>query len=431
MVTCGNEAVLLGRATEPLLEFAVGELNDAVAPGADEMVVVILAAHPVAELAGVVGNRVDDSPLVEQSERPVDGGEPDAAAFRAHAGVQALGRDVVALSGELGDDRDALGGRAEAVPLEQPLGRLSWARLHRSLLEAILLEAIMRTVLILTAAGAALAVAVVGCGGSTDGSTGEPPAAEEQLAVIAGFYPLAYAAELIGGDIVSVENLTPPGVEPHDLELSARDVERVRAADLVVYLGQGFQPALEDAVEGAGGRALDLLEGLPLEGQDPHVWLDPSLYAKIVGRLGEELGRTAAADALVDDLVGLDQELEQGLANCERRVIVTGHEAFTYLAARYGLEQIAVTGLSPEAEPSPRDLQGVVEAVRESGATTVFAETLVSPELAETIAREAGAEVAVLNPLEGVTEDERKAGADYFSVMRENLAVLREALECR
>ena len=138
MVTCGNEAVLLGRATEPLLEFAVGELDDAVTTGADEMVVVILAAHPVAELAGVVGDRVDDSPLVEQSERPVDGGEPDAAAFSAHAGVQALGRDVVALSGELGDDRDALGGGAQAVTLQQPLGCLACRALLRSHADAIL-----------------------------------------------------------------------------------------------------------------------------------------------------------------------------------------------------------------------------------------------------------------------------------------------------
>jgi zinc transport system substrate-binding protein len=111
-------------------------------------------------------------------------------------------------------------------------------------------------------------------------------------------------------------------------------------------------------------------------------------------------------------------------------VLVTSHEAFGYLADRYGLEQIGVTGISPESEPSPGDLERVIDAVRESGATTVFTETLLSPELAETVAREAGADIAVLNPLEGLTQDESEAGEDYFSVMRDNLAVLRDGPGC-
>jgi zinc transport system substrate-binding protein len=320
----------------------------------------------------------------------------------------------------------------------------------------------MRTVLILTIASLALALAAAGCGGSGDAAGDSPGAsadgsaetiaAGQQLDVVAGFYPLAYATEVIGGDSVSVENLTPPGVEPHDLELSARDVERVQAAGLVLYLGESFQPALEDAATGASGQAVDLLEGLELRegaggeegdehegdehegeelGADPHVWLDPTLYASIAERIGELLGRQEQAAELAAELAGLDQELAAGLADCERRVLVTSHAAFGYLAARYGLEQLSVTGLSPEAEPSPSDLENVVAAVRESGATTVFAETLVSPELAETVAREAGAEIAVLNPLEGLTEEEQEAGADYFSVMRDNLAALRSGLGCR
>ena len=125
-------------------------------------------------------------------------------------------------------------------------------------------------------------------------------------------------------------------------------------------------------------------------GLDPHVWLDPLLYAKMVNRLAEELGRGAAAQALGDELAALDQEFEQALADCDRRVLVTSHEAFGYLADRYGLEQIGVTGISPEAEPSPGDLERVIDAVRESGATTVFTETLLSPELAETVAGRRG-----------------------------------------
>jgi zinc transport system substrate-binding protein len=127
----------------------------------------------------------------------------------------------------------------------------------------------------------------------------------------------------------------------------------------------------------------------------------------------------------------LNADYRAGLAHCERREIVTSHEAFGYLADRYGLKQIAITGISPEAEPTPRALEDVIEQVRESGATTIFFETLLSPRIAETVARETGARTAVLNPIEGLTEDELARGQNYFSVMRENLATLRKALGCR
>jgi zinc transport system substrate-binding protein len=270
--------------------------------------------------------------------------------------------------------------------------------------------------------------AVAGCGGGGEGSEA---AADGRLRVAAGFYPLAFAAEEIGRHGVDVENLTPPGVEPHDLELSARDVERIQSADLVLYLGSGFQPAVEDAALRSTG-PVDLLDTLDLiEGGDPHVWLDPVRYAEIAARLGRMLQAEEAAAGFSARLAELDRELEEGLADCERRTIVTSHEAFGYLADRYGLEQIGVTGIEPEAEPAPQDLADVVDAVRETGATTVFVETLVSPEIAETVAREAGATVAILDPLEGLSEGALAEGSDYFSVMRENLAALREALGCR
>ena len=276
----------------------------------------------------------------------------------------------------------------------------------------------------------AFAFAGGGCGGGSQAA--EPGGGDASLEVVASFYPLAYAIERVGGTRVRVTNLTPPGAEPHDIELSVRDVERVRAADLVVYLGSGFQPQLERAVGDGEGRALDLLAGLDLlPGGDPHVWLDPLRYTEIVDRLGRELGAETAARALTTRLRGLDGELEQGLAECERREIVTSHAAFGYLAERYGLVQIAITGIAPEAEPTARDLERVVELVRDRGATTIFFETLVSPRLAETVARETGANTAVLNPIEGLTEEEVERGEDYFSVMRANLAALRKGLGCR
>lgn len=258
--------------------------------------------------------------------------------------------------------------------------------------------------------------------------------------VVAAFYPLAWATEEIAGDTVDVRNLTPAGAEPHDLELSPRDVEDIRNADLVVYLGEGFQPALEDALENRSGPSLDLLQGEELasapKGEeelavDPHVWLDPSRFAAMVVAIGAQLDRTDGAGRLERRLLRLDEEFRSGLERCARREIVTSHAAFGYLARRYGLQQIALTGVSPEAEPTPRDLEGLVEEVERSGATTVFFETLVSPELARTVAREAGVETAVLDPLEGLTEDELASGEDYVSVMRRNLGTLRDALGCR
>jgi zinc transport system substrate-binding protein len=269
-----------------------------------------------------------------------------------------------------------------------------------------------------------LVFCAVGCGGSA-GS----PATET---VVASFYPLAYAAEKVGGGRANVSNLTPAGAEPHDLEVSPQDVAAIREADLVLLLGRDFQPQLEDAA-GSGKKVLRLLDtpGLDLHPDgDPHVWLDPTRYARIVGRIGRVMHEPAATARLQARLRGLDGEYRTGLAHCERREIVTSHEAFGYLAERYGLEQVAITGLSPEVEPEPAKLQHVVELVRERGVTTIYFETLVSPRIAETVASETGAKTAVLNPIEGLTKNEASQGEDYFSLMRKDLRTLREGLGC-
>jgi zinc transport system substrate-binding protein len=314
----------------------------------------------------------------------------------------------------------------------------------------------MRRLTSLLVAAFVLSSFVLGCG---DDSEAEGSGRRD---VVAAFYPLAFAAEQVGGGSVRVTNLTPPGAEPHDVELSVRDVERVREADLVLYLGSGFQPALEDAAAEAEGTALDLLSGLSLrrgeshgeehgqehgeeheegheeheeggeeETVDPHVWLDPVRFAAVVRRIGGELDRTDEAEDLARRLEALDRAYERGLARCARRELVTSHAAFGYLAERYDVEQIPIAGISPEAEPSPRELEHVVETVRDHGARVVFFETLLSPRLAETVAREAGVTTDVLNPIEGLTEDELERGEDYFSVMRTNLTAIRRALECR
>ena len=277
---------------------------------------------------------------------------------------------------------------------------------------------ITRIVLILLLAGGLAA-----CGGDPD----EPGATH----VVAGFYPLAFAAEQIRGVDVEVTNLTPAGAEPHDLELTPRELEEILGAELVLYVGEGFQPAVEEAVESGDVPALDVLEGLELRDGDPHVWLDPALFAQVVDRIALELGDGTGGRLLATRLNDLDEAYEAGLADCDRRELVTTHDAFGYLAARYDLEVIPITGLAPEAEPSPQDLEAVAELVEERGVTTVFTETLLSPELGETVAREAGATTATLSPLEGLTEDEIEQGEDYFSVMEANLEALRSGLGCR
>jgi zinc transport system substrate-binding protein len=266
------------------------------------------------------------------------------------------------------------------------------------------------------------ALVAVGCGASDEQAPHVP------REVVASLYPLAWATERVEADVFDdVVNLTPPGVEPHDIELSPSDVETIRDAELVVYVGGGFQPALEDAVESRGGRSLDLLE----PGEDPHIWLDPLRFAQAVERIAKAVGGAGSAYDEVGELKALHGEYRRGLARCDRRVLVTTHAAFGHLAARYGLSQLSLAGRSPEAEPSPRELEDLIDEVRDSGATTVFTEPLVSDEVARTVAREAGVEVATLDPLEGLGQERLDAGEDYLSVMRANLAALRGALGCR
>ena len=268
--------------------------------------------------------------------------------------------------------------------------------------------------------------------------------------MVASFYPLAEAAEQVGGDHVQVTNLTAPGVEPHDLELKPSQLEAISTADVILYLGGGFQPAVEDAIRDAKGQTVDVsaaLRTLPVPGgesepsltADPHVWLDPVLYGQVVQRVEEALAAASPQNASAfaenaatfgSKLGSLDAEYRTGLAHCARNVIVTSHAAFGYLSRRYGLQQEPISGLSPDAEPTPQHLADLKALVERDGVTTIFTEELVSPKVAQTLADETGATTAVLNPLESLTPDEMSAGDDYLSVMRGNLAELRTALGC-
>ena len=414
----GHEAVRLGDALEPGAQLAVLQLDDLVAVRADEMVMMAFAAPAVAKLARVVREGVDDAFVREQSQRAVDGREPEPLSPAAQALVELLRGDVVSLAHQLGEDGHALARRPDADALEHAHGLNLLAAGHGAMLAAL------KTRIVLTCA---VLVAAAGCGGGSDSSNGG-------LDVVAGFYPLAFVAKEVGGSRVDVTNLTPAGAEPHDLELTPGEVADIEDADLVLFLGEGFQPALQEAVEMADVKAIDALQGLELEndqgGVDPHVWLDPIRFAHVVERIGAELGGEAPARQLASRLHALDGEYRKGLAHCERREVVTTHDAFGYLAERYGLEVIPIAGLSPEAEPSPQDLEAIANLVEERGVTTVYTEPLLAPEIGETVAREAGVQTAVLDPLEGLTEEQLDRGENYFTVMRANLDALREGLGC-
>jgi zinc transport system substrate-binding protein len=256
-----------------------------------------------------------------------------------------------------------------------------------------------------------------------------------RVEVVAGFYPLAEAAARVGGDAVEVTNLTPAGVEPHDLELTPKQVDRILDADLVLYAGKGFQPAVAKAAARSDGTRVDLLG----DRTDPHFWLDPTQLAAAVERIERALAEADPphrqtygdnASTYTAELHALDAELAAGLARCERTELVTTHAAFSYLADRYHLTQIAIAAASPEAEPSAARLAELSDMIRAHRVTTVFSESLVSPRVAQALAREAGVTTGVLDPIEGLTKDEVRAGDDYATVMRRNLAALRTALGC-
>ncbi len=291
-----------------------------------------------------------------------------------------------------------------------------------------------------------LAIGLTACGAGKD--------SDSRLDIVAGFYPLAYISEQVGGEFVEVTTLAASNTEPHDLELTPKQRTRVADADLVVYL-KGFQPAFDDAVSDHNrDRGFDaagvepLLDGYtPIDGEqehetleedgkgkDPHVWLNPIRLANLVQGLAKRFTEiqpshgeafNIAAAKLRGRLQALDTEIDAALANCQSRTIVVSHNAFGYFAERYDLRQVAISGLSPEQEPSPERLAEVSRIAERNHVDTVFFESVVSPKVAETIAAEIGAKTAKLDPIET-----KPNSGDYFDQMRANTQALRTALKC-
>ncbi|MFB8214933.1 metal ABC transporter substrate-binding protein [Streptomyces anulatus] len=305
---------------------------------------------------------------------------------------------------------------------------------------------------------------------AADGGNGD------KLKVTASFYPMQFLTERIGGEHVAVTSLTKPGVEPHDLELTPRQIGSISESDYVLYL-KGIQPAVDDAIKQSGVKntvdaaTLTTLENHGSEvsghdhghegegehgheeeaheehsegdghnhgeegGADPHIWLDPVKYAEVAKGVGKSLEKAdpdhAAdykknTDALVAELGELNTAYETGLKNTSTKTFITTHSAFGYLAERYGLTQQGIAGIDPEAEPSPARIQEIHTIAEKEKATTVFFETLASDRTAKTLAKDTGLKTGVLDPLEGITD--KSQGADYIEVMESNLAALQKAL---
>lgn len=288
---------------------------------------------------------------------------------------------------------------------------------------------------------------------------------ENAVRVAASFYPLAFLAERVGGKHAIVTNITPTGAEPHDYEPSARDIAMIESSNMLILNGGSFEPWAEKIKSDLTTKNVVVLEsGTKLMTRqttdehlheeestheevnheevisDPHIWLDPVLAEELAREIAtsfktidpENAGAyDSNTEALVDELHNLHTRFEQGLRACTQKNIVTAHAAFGYLAERYGLNQVALSGLSPDAEPSPRDLAEIAAFAKQNNVQHIFFEELVSPRLAETLAQEIGAQTLVLNPIEGLTPEQNKSGENYFTLMDKNLTHLRTALACQ
>jgi zinc transport system substrate-binding protein len=282
----------------------------------------------------------------------------------------------------------------------------------------------------LAAVLAALLPAMASC------SSGHAQAASG-VRVVTSFYPLQYVAQRVAGRQADVTNLTHPGQEPHDVELTVRQTADIVDADVMVY-ERGFQAAVDQAVDQNGPEhVLDAAGPAGLSGDDPHFWLDPTRLSRVAAAFEKQVAEVDPRHApryarnlrhLQADLSSLDLAYRRGLSSCRIHTIVASHDAFSYLGRRYGLRVVAINGLSPDAEPSPAHIRQLQDLIRSDGITTVFSERLASPKLTDSLAHDVGIRTAVLDPIEGLSP--ATADQDYLSLMRSDLRALRKSDQC-
>ncbi len=304
--------------------------------------------------------------------------------------------------------------------------------------------------------GLAVAAGItLACGGATD------PAASgtaDRINIATTIYPVEYFVSRVGGERIDIVSLIPPGVEAHDFEPRVSDLIDITRADLLIYNGAEFEPWVERALMALGDDAPPAIESVALlrtdllavgepagrsgrsnDEFDPHVWLSPLNAMAQVDAIVEAL--TAIKPGLVNEfrsngvaltrqLESLDLSFRSQLSGCGLRTFVTSHAAYGYLADEYGLVQVAVAGLSPDAEPKPRTLANIANQMSDLGVSHVLIEPIANARMGEALARETGGTTLPLHPLESLTKEEKNNGADYFSIMKNNLESLVTALEC-
>ena len=310
---------------------------------------------------------------------------------------------------------------------------------------------------LLTVAGAAAA----GCGSDPSKTNTSKESGVGVLNVTANFYPVQEIAQAVGGNHVKVATLVPQGQGAHDYELTSQQLQQAQKSDVVFYLGDGFQTAVEKAVKGlpSSVKSVDLLSDIALlnvtaqlagvdgttdggtlgDGKDPHVWLDPKNVATMAKRIERELAAAdqkhaseyaANATAYIAKLIALGEKMQKGLAHCDSNVIVTSHRAFEYLAKRFGLRQIPIAGISPDTEPSAKTLEAVAKAAKAEHVKVIYFETNLPSDISKTVADQIGAKTDVLDPIEMLSDKQIKAGATYISVQESNLKTLEQGLGC-
>ncbi len=273
---------------------------------------------------------------------------------------------------------------------------------------------------------------------------------KDSLAVSTSFYPLFFfTSQIIGTTSDQLYVITPPHAEPHEYEPTAENIRNIQSSKLLITIGTYFEPWLSKLSLPSSTTLITVGNGLVNQKytdednnsvQDPHIWLSPKNAIIITQKITQSLTDTDPKHAndyvmnskkLITDLQTLDTEYASGLSSCEKKDIITSHSAFGYLAQDYDLIQKGISGLSPEAEPTPKEFAHIIEFAKTNKVKVIFFESTVSPKLSQTIAKEIGAQTMILDPIEGISEDAQAKGENYFSIMRKNLVNLRVALECK
>lgn len=262
---------------------------------------------------------------------------------------------------------------------------------------------------------------------------------ETNLKIYTTFYPLYDFTTKIVGQDAQVNNLVPAGVEPHDFELSPKQAAEIYNADVFIFLGESMEPWAKKMAQDLDKKGVTVIEagkGL-VENNDPHIWLNPILAGKMAENIADGVAlkdpdnREIYAQNLknlVERFDKLDKEFSEVVSGSSSKDIVTSHGFLGYVAKRYGFNQVAITGLSPQEEPSPKKMAELIEFCKAKNVKYIFTEPGGVSKLAETLAGEVGAEILSINPLGTLRPDEINSGEDYFSVMEKNLATLKKAL---